>query len=464
MRLVLPPHAIGKDWLGLESAVARTPSCTGYHVSLFGLFGVPLAWEEGLEVNLFGLTFGVDPMGLVIKLPFWDRIGVPRRWPRAWNTGKIRRLCLWPWFATGVGARGRLDWHQGRRGRNSFPKQSAEKTRMKSLLEAFALACGLVALSAAVSAQDKEVTIGYQLAYNPWKVAIADGIFETATGYKINWRKFDSGAKVITAMASGDLQIAMAGSSPIAAGVSRGVDLELFWIVDDIASAEALVVRDGSGIAAPQDLKGKKLAVPFVSTTHFHTLFALEQFGIDPSDVDVLNMQPNEISAAWERGEIDAAFVWGPALSRIKTSGKVLITSGLLSTWGKATFDGMVVSRSFAQANGEFMTTFVKVIAAADASYRDDITSFSSDSENAAKIVKMVGGDPKDVPGVLALYKFPTLEQQASCVWLGCGRDGGAARALQFTSEFLKTEKKIHSLQSDYGNFVNPSYVKAAMK
>jgi taurine transport system substrate-binding protein len=335
---------------------------------------------------------------------------------------------------------------------------------MKSLIQAFALAFGLAALSAAVSAQDKEVTIGYQLIYNPWKVAIADGTFETATGFKISWRKFDSGSKVIAAMASGDLQIAMAGSSPIAAGVSRGVDLELFWIAEDIASAEALVVRDGSGITAPQDLKGKKLAVPFVSTTHFHTLFALEQFGIDPSDVDLLNMQPNEITAAWELGEIDAAFVWDPALGSIKKSGKVLLTSGLLSTWGKATFDGMVVSRSFAEANGDFMTTFVKVIAAADASYRDDLTAFSGDSENAAKIVKMVGGDPQEVPGVLALYNFPTLAQQASCVWLGCGRDGGAARALQFTSEFLKTEKKIDSLQLDYGNFVNSSYVEAAMK
>jgi taurine transport system substrate-binding protein len=135
-----------------------------------------------------------------------------------------------------------------------------------------------------------------------------------------------------------------------------------------------------------------------------------------------------------------------------------------LSTWGKATFDGMVVNRSFAQANGDFMTAFVKVIAGADASYRDDPTSFSGDSENADKIVKMVGGDPKDVPGVLALYNFPTLEQQASCAWLGCGKDGGAARALQFTSEFLKNEKKIPSLQPDYGLFVNSSYVEAAMK
>jgi taurine transport system substrate-binding protein len=335
---------------------------------------------------------------------------------------------------------------------------------MKSFLKTCALALGLVALAPAASAQDKEITVGYQLVYNPWKVAIADGTFETATGYKINWRKFDSGSKVVAAMVSGDVQIAMAGSSPIAAGVSRGVDMELFWIVEDIASAEALVVRDGSGITAPQDLKGKKLAVPFVSTTHFHSLFALEQFGINPSEVEVLNMQPNEISAAWERGDIDAAFVWDPALGSIKKSGKVLITSGLLSTWGKATFDGMVVNRSFAQANSDFMTAFVKVIAAADASYRDDPTSFSGDSENADKIVKMVGGDPKDVPGVLALYNFPTLEQQASCAWLGCGKGGGAARALQFTSEFLKNEKKIHSLQPDYGIFVNPSYVVAAMK
>jgi taurine transport system substrate-binding protein len=89
-------------------------------------------------------------------------------------------------------------------------------------------------------------------------VAIADGAFEKATGYKINWRQFESGAKVITAMASGDVHISLAGSSPIAAGVSAGLKVELIWIVEDIASAEALVVRNGSGIIAPQDLKGKK--------------------------------------------------------------------------------------------------------------------------------------------------------------------------------------------------------------
>ena len=335
---------------------------------------------------------------------------------------------------------------------------------MKRLFTSLLAVAGLILGVATASAADNEATIGYQLVYNPWKVAIANGTFEEATGYKINWKKFDSGAKVITAMASGDVDIALAGSSPIAAGVSRGVDMQLFWIVEDIASAEALVVRDGSGIIAPQDLKGKKLGVPFVSTTHFHTLFALEQFGIPAEEVKVLNMQPNQIAAAWERGDIDAAFVWDPALGRIKKTGKVLITSGQLSTWGKATFDGMVVNRKFAEENGAFMTTFVKTIAAADAAYRDNPKAWTPESDEVKAIVGLVGGEPKDVPGVLALYNFPTIEQQGSCAWLGCGKDGGAARALQFTSEFLKSEGKIDALQPDYSAFVNSTFVEGAMK
>lgn len=335
---------------------------------------------------------------------------------------------------------------------------------MKRRINVLAALGALLFSATAALAADKELTVGYQLIYNPWKVAIADGKFEKATGYKINWRKFDSGAKVIGAMASGKVQIALAGSSPIAAGVSRGVDMQLFWITEDIASAEALVARNGSGIVAPQDLKGKKLAVPFVSTTHFHTLFALEQFGIEPNEVKILNMQPANIGAAWERGDIDAAFIWDPALGRIKKTGRVLITSGLLSSWGKATFDGMVVQKSFAAKNKDFMAKFVKLIADADAAYRDDPKSWTSDSEMVKKIVRIVGGNAKDVPGVLALYTFPTLSEQASSRWLGGGKDGGAARALKFTSEFLLRQKKIEKLQPDYSAFVNASFVEAAKK
>ena len=313
-------------------------------------------------------------------------------------------------------------------------------------------------------AENKEITIGYQLIFNPWKVAIAQGDFEKETGYKINWRKFDSPGKLLPAMTSGDVQIGLMGSTGVTTAMTRGIDVELVWIGEGIAAAEALVVRNGSGIVAPQDLKGKKLAVPFVSTTHFHTLFALEQFGIDQRDLTILNLAPNGIAAAWLRGDIDAAFVWDPALSKIKRSGKVLITSGDLGRWGKPTFDGIVANRRFTKENPDFMVGFISVLAATDAAYRDNVDAWTPQSPQVKAIVGLVGGNPDDVPGVLASYVFPTLEEQAGCDWLGCGKEGGAARALTATAQFLKSEKKIPAVLSDYSRFVNPQWVKLALE
>ena len=311
---------------------------------------------------------------------------------------------------------------------------------------------------------DDPVTVGYQLIYNPWKVAIAGKVFEQKTGREIRWRKFDSGSKVLTGMASGDVDIGLSGSTGIAAGVSRGVDVQLFWIGEDIGSAEALVARDGSGIETPADLVGKKFGVPFASTTHYHALFALEHFGIDPDSVEIINMQPNQIAAAWLRRQIDAAFVWNPALGRISKTGKVLITSGELNKLGRATFDGLVVRRKFAEAEPLFMRQFVEVLAAADEAYRSDPAAWTPESAQVRAIVSLVGGDTQDVPEVLALYNFPTLEEQASERWLGGGKTGGAARALRDTAQFLVQQKKIPALAPDYSRFVTPEFVEAALR
>lgn len=78
LRVDLPPTAIGKDYLGWRS-VNKTPSGTGGQLSLFGVAGVAAGLEEGLEVNLLGLTFGVDPKSLSVKLPIVGRLGPENR-------------------------------------------------------------------------------------------------------------------------------------------------------------------------------------------------------------------------------------------------------------------------------------------------------------------------------------------------------------------------------------------------
>ncbi len=74
--LTMPPTAIGKDYLDNGSLLARTPSGSGFQLSLLGLLGLAVGRDEGLEVNVLGLIFGVDPLGLALKLPFVGRLGL----------------------------------------------------------------------------------------------------------------------------------------------------------------------------------------------------------------------------------------------------------------------------------------------------------------------------------------------------------------------------------------------------
>ncbi len=77
LELDLPSNAIGKDYLPNGSLMAAAPSGTGYQLSVFGLAGLLAARKEGLELNLLGLTFGVDLASPGIKLPGIGRLGVP---------------------------------------------------------------------------------------------------------------------------------------------------------------------------------------------------------------------------------------------------------------------------------------------------------------------------------------------------------------------------------------------------
>ena len=77
LRLDLPANAIGKDFLPLTAPIARAPSGTGVQISLFGVLGAILAVEEGVEINILGLSAGVDVLRPALRLPGLGRIGVP---------------------------------------------------------------------------------------------------------------------------------------------------------------------------------------------------------------------------------------------------------------------------------------------------------------------------------------------------------------------------------------------------
>ena len=340
-----------------------------------------------------------------------------------------------------------------------LPHPGGIPTMLKSPLTRWVAALSLALCAPAFAQAKKEVTFAHQDMLVPLRTVMESGELEKATGYKINWRMFGGGGDVIKAMASGDVQIGEAGSSPVTAAASQGQDIKLFWILDDIADAEALIARNGSGVNSVKDLKGKKVATPFVSTAHYQLMAALKLEGVAGRDVNVMNMRPPEIAAAWERGDIDAAFIWDPVLSKIKGNGKAIASSKSIGAKGFPTFDGIVVNAKWAAEHEGFMVALVKALAKADADYRANKAKWTVDSPQVKAVAKWTKADAKDVPPAMALYVFPTAEEQMGPNWLG----GGAAKAMANTAAFLKEQGRIQEVKADYRAFVTDVYVRKAL-
>jgi taurine transport system substrate-binding protein len=326
---------------------------------------------------------------------------------------------------------------------------------MSKLLSKSVLIAAL-ALAAGLSHAEDSITVGYQTGIDPTKIPQADGTYEKTTGTRINWRKFESGSEVIAAVASGDVVIGNIGSSPLAAAASRGLPIEAFLVADEIGDAEALVVRNGSNISKPQDLIGKKVAVPYVSTTHYSLLAALKHWNVDASRVSVLNLRPSEITAAWQRGDIDAAYVWDPALGKIKPNGKVLTSSSQVAKWGAPTYDIWIVRKDFADKHPEIVTRFAKASLDAIAHYKADPQAFIANRANLDKISRLTGASPADVVAGLKGNRFLARDEQIALLQSRFISD------VTHTAEFLKSQGKVDALQTSYAPYVSDQYVKAA--
>ena len=317
-------------------------------------------------------------------------------------------------------------------------------------------AAATAAADGAAEAPEK-ITIAYQAIPNGDLIVKQNGWLEEAfPDTEIEWKIFDSGGSVIEAVAANSIDIGLAGSSPVSRGLSTGIAFQVPWIFDVIGEAEALVVRDD--IASVEDLKGKKIAAPLASTTHYSLLAALKHEGVDPKSVEILNLRPPEIAAAWERGDIDAAYVWDPALGQIRTSGEIIVDSAKVAEWGAPTFDAWIARKDFSEKHPEAVTGFVRVTGDAYAEYLKDPQAWSTSSEQAQKIAKLTGAKVDDVPLLLKGYVYPSLAEQASADYLG----GATAQAIAETSAFLKEQGRIDAVLPDYASYVTTKYVTEA--
>jgi taurine transport system substrate-binding protein len=324
--------------------------------------------------------------------------------------------------------------------------------KFKNLL----LGAAVLALTAG-AALAENVIIGHFGSPTPMQVARAEGKFDAATGWTIEWRQFGSGTEVIAAMASGDVQVAELGSSPLSIGTSQGLEIQLFMIAQGLGTAESLIAKADSGITKVEDLVGKRVAVPVGSTAHYSLMGALTHAGIAETDVTIMNLPADQIAAAWDSGQVDAAFIWEPVQNQILQTGTFIVGADQTAAWGFPTFDGWVVNTEFAAANADAMVAFAKTMNEANMAYLADPAAWTPDSDPVKKIAEMTGADPAQVPNILKGFTFIPLADQLGPTWLG-----GAAANMKTTSDFLVKAGRIDAAVDDYSGFVNTAIAEAA--
>lgn len=327
---------------------------------------------------------------------------------------------------------------------------------MKKTLARALVTASLTALMAG-SALAETVIIGNFGNPTPMQVARAEKRFDAATGWDIEWRTFGSGTEVIAAMASGDVQLAELGSSPLAIGTSQGLEIQLFMIAEGLGTAESLIAKQGSGIAKLEDIKGKRIAVPVGSTSHYSLMGAMAHAGIAESDVTIVNLPADQIAAAWDTDQVDAAFIWEPVQNQILQTGTFIVGADQTAAWGYPTFDGWVVNTDFAAANQDKLVAFAKTLDEVNKTYLANPDAWTADSNEVKLISEMTGADPSQVPGILKGFTFIPLADQLGETWLG-----GAAANMKTTADFLVKAGRIDAAIDDYSGFVTTAIAAAA--
>ncbi len=314
------------------------------------------------------------------------------------------------------------------------------------------------------TAEDRpaKITIGYQRIPNAELIAKDLGWQEKALGVPIQWVEYDSGLHVMKAMQEGKVDIGLAGSSPAAAGIARGIPAQVIWIHDLIGENEALVVKKTSNITKMSELAGKRIAAPFGSTTHYHLMVALKLNHMKPSDIAYLPMEPDAMLKAWKDGQIDGGYVWEPTLSKLRQNGgRTLITSRDLVKRGFPTADLCVMSKTFGERYPSLVVRYVKTLDRAVRLYRE------KPREAAAAVARQLDISTDEAARQMkGLILLTAKEQDEGKFFGGIYWNFGLYTVLKDTADFLRQQHVVKSLppRSVFIRAVNASFLVRAME
>ena len=168
---------------------------------------------------------------------------------------------------------------------------------------------------AAAPAANKQLRVGYQKSSAVLNLLKNQKLLEKrfeAEAFPITWNEFAAGPQMLEALNVGSIDLAYVGETPPI--FAQAADAPLVYVAwEDVGPlAESILVQEDSPIQSVAELKGKKVALNKGSNVHYLLVKALEEAGLQYSDIEVAYLPPGDARSAFEQKSIDAWVIWDP--------------------------------------------------------------------------------------------------------------------------------------------------------
>jgi ABC-type nitrate/sulfonate/bicarbonate transport systems, periplasmic components len=187
-----------------------------------------------------------------------------------------------------------------------------------------------------------------------------------AEGIEIQSTDFQSGTRIVEALAGGSLDIGFSATLSVLQAVQQGLDLVIvapasFKAADSRPSTSALVARKDAGITGPAQLRGKTVAVNSLRSLDY--LIAAEYLsrgGLSSRDVTWQELSYPHMMPALDNARVDAAFVAEPFLSILHNGDRVTILSPALDIIPGSSTASYTALRSWSEGRPAVLEAFLR--------------------------------------------------------------------------------------------------------
>jgi ABC-type nitrate/sulfonate/bicarbonate transport system substrate-binding protein len=159
------------------------------------------------------------------------------------------------------------------------------------------------------------------------EVALEKGYFKEQ-GLDVGIKYVSGGGEIPPAMAAGSIKVAIAAHNNALNLIARDFPVKIVGTVNDISGALGMAVRNGLNVKSPKDLEGKKIGTFVYGGTMDFLAKMSARHGVDRAKLQVVNLQPPDLAPAFARGDIDAALIWEPHLTRTARQGGTVMLTG----------------------------------------------------------------------------------------------------------------------------------------